>query len=128
MRHGGPPIQTTTTTFLLQITDCAALHHNLPVSDYRLVSVLHYTTTFLLQITDYAALHHNFPVTDYRLGTWTSLVSVLLMASLVVYMGTLYGAMACVNFYLIPLFIFASYTVIITFLHHSEVSNLHQSL
>ena len=33
-----------------------------------------------------------------------------------------YGFMALFNYYLVPLFIFASYTVIITFLHHCEMN------
>ena len=33
-----------------------------------------------------------------------------------------YGALAWFNYYFVPLFIFASYCVIITFLHHSEIN------
>ncbi|KAK2153624.1 hypothetical protein LSH36_291g06005 [Paralvinella palmiformis] len=51
-----------------------------------------------------------------------SLTGIILMGFAVYNYYMAYGFLALFNYYLVPLFIFGSYTVIITFLHHTEMN------
>jgi len=57
---------------------------------------------------------------DNFLEVLSSLIGWWTMASILIYLGFTYGAMEVFYFYLIPSFVFASWLVITTFLHHNE--------
>lgn len=81
----------------------------------------------------YLALGYNpRPVNHYNpwhsmfighvVGCLFSLASLATMSYLLYLFYLSFGSLALFNYYFVPLFIFASYCVIITFLHHNEVN------
>lgn len=57
----------------------------------------------------------------HRFGVWCTLISYIAMIYLMYLYAASYGFLNLVAYHLIPVFIFASYIVIITMLHHTEI-------
>lgn len=57
----------------------------------------------------------------HQFGVWSTLICYIAMMYLMILYATTYGFLNLIAYHLIPVFIFASYMVIITMLHHTEI-------
>ena len=71
-------------------------------------------------VCHFNVLHRAFE--KHVFGCAMSLVSLGVMSTLLYFFWQIHGTFGLICYYFVPLFIFASYCVLITFLHHSEVN------
>ena len=82
---------------------------------------------FTYLVTGYSprAICHFNPHTNMFLkhitGCYLSIISYAVWAYCLFYYASIFGVISLVNYYFIPLLIFATYLVMITFLHHTDV-------
>lgn len=83
---------------------------------------------FVYLVTGYSprAICHYNPYTEMFLkhvtGCYLSIISEIVWAYALFNFASVYGFMSFINYYFIPLVIFATYLVVITFLHHTDVN------